>query len=245
MSIEHVIFDKDGTLIDIHFYWGGMVQMRAEILSSKFVSKQQRVQAINDLKSNMGIDLLNNKIKQDGPVGIKPRSKIIEIAYLTLKEKYTANISINNVSKVFLDVDKLSINCLDKFIKPLPGVKKTLDLLKYNNVLISIATTDLTERAILAMKFLKLDKYFNFIVGGDMVERTKPFADLTNLLIKKSAIKSNNTLIIGDSEVDLKMAEAAKTKFLGVTTGLNTGILHDKRTRIIDDLTFFNKTHLL
>jgi len=245
MSIDHVIFDKDGTLIDIHFYWVGMIQMRAETLSSKFVAKQQRVQAINDLKSNMGIDLLRNKIKPDGPVGIEPRSKIIENAYFSLKEKYTPSISRNNVSEVFQEVDELSIKYLDKIIKPLPGVKKTLEFLKLNNVLISIATTDLTERATIAMKFLNLDKYFDFIVGGDMVKKTKPSADLANLLVNKSNIPANKSLIIGDSEVDLKMAEAAKIKFLGVATGLTNASLSNKRKNYINDLTFFNNTHLL
>jgi len=33
---ELIIFDKDGTLIDIHFYWTSMIQNRSECLSRRF-----------------------------------------------------------------------------------------------------------------------------------------------------------------------------------------------------------------
>jgi len=40
MDTELVIFDKDGTLIDVHYYWGGMVELRAKLLSSWYQTQR-------------------------------------------------------------------------------------------------------------------------------------------------------------------------------------------------------------
>ena len=35
-NIETILFDKDGTLIDLHFFWGKMTQLRAQAVIKKY-----------------------------------------------------------------------------------------------------------------------------------------------------------------------------------------------------------------
>ena len=81
----------------------------------------------------MGINVETNKMKPTGPVGIKPRSFIIETAYNYLVEN-NVKCTINQVSNIFIDVDEHSKGILVDLIKPLPGVKSLLYKLKENGI---------------------------------------------------------------------------------------------------------------
>ena len=35
-NIETVLFDKDGTFIDLHYFWGKMTELRAEEIIKRF-----------------------------------------------------------------------------------------------------------------------------------------------------------------------------------------------------------------
>jgi phosphoglycolate phosphatase len=236
MNVDLVIFDKDGTLIDVHYYWGGMVELRAKMLSKKYVKPQQQAQATRELMSNMGIDLNSGKIKFTGPVGIKPREFIINTAYQTIKRYFYA-ITLEQVSSVFKEIDVYSQTHLAQLVKPLPGVETLLMTLKQKKIKISIATTDLTNRAKLAMDSIGLGHYFDNIAGADLVENAKPSPDLVHYLCEEMSIKVENTLVIGDSIVDLNMAEAAAVRFIGVKTGLHSPEFLQRSQVLVDDLT--------
>ena len=35
-NIDTILFDKDGTFIDLHYFWGKMTEMRVEEIIQKF-----------------------------------------------------------------------------------------------------------------------------------------------------------------------------------------------------------------
>lgn len=234
-----VIFDKDGTLIDVHYYWCGMIRLRADMLSKKYIEPAQQQKVANELMSEMGIDLTTQKIKPAGPVGIKPREFIINVAYQVVK-KYCSSIAIEQVSSIFKIIDEHSKQHLDGLVKPLIGAEKLLSRLKKNNYKVTIATTDLTSRAKLAMQSIGFLKYFDYIAGADAVENAKPHPDLVHYLCNKTNINKNNAIVIGDSIADFDMAMTAGVEFIGVKTGLHCPEFLQKSKKIVDNLTYMD-----
>ncbi len=234
-SIEMVVFDKDGTLIDVHHYWCSMIEFRADFFISS-VDLLEKEKLYNELIENMGIDLKTKKMKPEGPVGIKPRGFIIDVALSTMK-KYDNTYTKEMVEEIFIKVDEYSKTKLDVIVKALPDVKRLLEDLKNANVRITIATTDLSQRAVLAMKSLHLDKYFVDIVGADLVENAKPSSDLIEYILNKSKLSRDDIVVVGDSMADLGMAKNAQCRFLGVKSGLYTDEFITRSENLVDDFT--------
>jgi len=232
-NVKMVIFDKDGTLIDVHHYWCSMIKFRADFfVSSVDVLKKKKL--YNELVENMGIDLKTNKMKPQGPVGIKPRNFIIDVALETMN-KYDVKYTKKMVEEIFAKVDEYSKTKLTLIVKALPDVERLLKDLTKANVQITIATTDLSTRAILAMESLNLKKYFLDIAGADLVKNAKPSPDLIEYILSKSNLSKDDVIVVGDSMADLSMAKNAQCRFLGVKSGLYTEEFLNKSEYIIND----------
>ena len=240
MNIDLIIFDKDGTLIDVHYYWCGMIELRAEKLSKDYVGVFNQQAVRQELMSNMGIDLHTRKIKTEGPVGVKPREFIIKICYQTLK-KYCESITVDQISSTFQAIDECSKQDLAALVKPLRGVEDLLLFLEKKNIKIAIATVDLTSRAKLAMDSIGLVNYFDYIVGSDLVKKSKPSPDLVNYICDKMLVDKNRVIVVGDSIVDLEMAESAGVGFIGVKTGLHSPEFLSGSKILVDDLTYIEE----
>jgi HAD superfamily hydrolase (TIGR01549 family) len=234
-KVKMVIFDKDGTLIDVHHYWCSMIEFRAEFFVNS-LNIEDKQQLYDDLVDAMGINLRTKKMKPEGPVGIKPRSLIIDVALKTIK-KYDEDYTEEMVVDIFKEVDEFSKTKLTTIVKALPDVQRVLRDLKDANIKISIATTDLSERALLAMKSLNIDSYFIDIAGADLVKNAKPNPDLVKYIMLKNNLLKENIVVIGDSMADLGMAKNAQCKFIGVKSGLFTDEFISQSENIIDDLT--------
>ena len=72
-NIKAVIFDKDGTLIDIHHYWTSMIKIRASLVALKCLDNNERDRIESHLIDIMGVNLETGQMKPDGPVGVKSR----------------------------------------------------------------------------------------------------------------------------------------------------------------------------
>jgi len=235
-NLQAIIFDKDGTLIDIHYYWSSIITIRTSLVIKKWFDKTSAKEIELKLFDLMGIDVETGRIKPNGPVGIMPRSFIVEIvADFVRKEKPL--VTNEQVENIFKEVDNSSSKNISAFLKILPGVKEFLMLLKQSKISSIIASTDITHRAILAMTALKLDKYFSLILGGDLVKKAKPNPDLAELAMSHLDCKSESIVVIGDHPVDIMMGEAVNAGLnIGVLTGLsNSSMFNDLECLIIDD----------
>ena len=237
-NVNAVIFDKDGTLIDIHYYWVSIIKLRATLVAKKWFKKCNKAQIEEYLINIMGVDLVTKKMKPDGPVGVLPRREIVTLV-ADFVRKSSNKITDDDIEEIFINVDKISSRDMISFVKILPGVQDLLIKLKDFNIQSIIISNDITSRAKLAMKALNLDKYFSKIIGGDLAEKVKPNPDLALLALNDLELNSSNVAIVGDHPFDIMMGTAAN---LGINIAVLTGLtdssakFNDLECVVVEDL---------
>ena len=228
-SPKVVFFDKDGTLVDIHHYWVSMIKIRANFISKKWVTKTTDLNLYSDkLIDAMGVNLVTDRIKHNGPVGVKPRSYIVHIA-ADIVRKEGCYITDEEMELLFMEVDQVTSGNLLSLVKILPGVKKLLCQLKECGIQSIVVSNDITERAKKALEAIKIDHMFVEIIGSDSVSNSKPAPDLIKLGLSRIGINASEAVVIGDHPVDIMM---------GINSGIsaNIGVLNG-----ISEKTAFSK----
>jgi phosphoglycolate phosphatase-like HAD superfamily hydrolase len=216
-NINAVIFDKDGTLIDIHHYWSSIIKIRAFLVAKKWFKKKQRSDIEEYLIDIMGVNLNSGRMKPDGPVGVMPRSYIVSIVADFIR-KNDPLITNRDVERLFKNADLISLKDISSFIRVLPGVEELLVNLKESDIDSIIVSNDITIRAKMAMEAVNLEKYFTEIIGGDLAKKAKPEPELALLALSVLKLNAKNVAIIGDHPFDIMMGTA-------VNSGLNIGVL--------------------
>ena len=216
-DVRLVIFDKDGTLMDLYHYWSQMVALRAKLICQKLELNKEHQ---NRLVYEMGVDLKAGRLRPEGPVGIKKREIVLQasIDYLT---SIGCVESYHLCFGVFEEVDQISALDLKRFIKPIDSVADLLSLLSKKGCKIAIATTDKTARARLAMEFLGFRDKIDIVVGADLVSKTKPAPEMIYLILNTLKVDKANAIMVGDTITDVQMGiNAGLQASVGVLTGL-------------------------
>ena len=103
------------------------------------------------------------------------------------------------------------------------GIKETLSLLKENGFLMSVATNAPSTFAKRMLKHLKVDKYFEYIVGADMVKNPKPHPEMLYLIFKNYGFDSvkGSGWMVGDNSKDMGVAKNANLRGIFATWGFS------------------------
>ncbi|MBT6049893.1 MAG: HAD family hydrolase [Candidatus Scalindua sp.] len=233
-NIELVIFDKDGTLVDLYNYWANMINFRVESAQKKLgFNESNKI----DIMYAMGVDVENGRLRSEGPVGLKKREIVMQAMVDSLAEIGFSD-TYNTCFQIFKEVDEQSINHLDDIVKPISGMHGLINSLYEKDCKIAIATTDKTARADLAADFLGISDRVNMVVGEDMVANCKPHPDMADLILKKLSVDKENAVIVGDAITDIEMGFNAGLKAsIGVCSGLTSenGLL-EKTKYVIKDI---------
>jgi phosphoglycolate phosphatase-like HAD superfamily hydrolase len=215
-EIDLVIFDKDGTLMELHHYWTGMCVLRADHIGERLgLTGEQKER----LLLAMGVDIGRRRLLTEGPVGIKKREVVMQAAV-----DYLASIGHPGTgplcTEVFEEVDRLSADMLDRLVIPIPGAAGLMNRLVATGCRTAIATTDRSYRAKLAMDVLGFGRQIDLIVGADMVREAKPDPAMVHLILEKLSVSRSRALLVGDATTDMKMGSAAGLAgSVGVLTG--------------------------
>lgn len=140
----------------------------------------------------------------------------------TYKTVGIAKSDIENAVKYYQDVYKQQ--ALD-YIYPFDGVIDLLTELKTQGVKLFIASTKNEDGAISVLKKLKLIDFFDYVAGGtDDQKRSEKEEIITYLLHQAKITDKANTVMVGDTFLDIKGAKDNGLSSIGVTYGYGNNL---------------------
>lgn len=215
-DVEAVLFDKDGTIIDSHKYWGGIIEKRSKALREEL---KLNFSYHKKLSLWMGFSLEKRRLLPEGPVGIDTREEVIRKLTIQLKNE-GIEITQKKIGYIFNYVHTQFVKEIQNHLKILPGVKRLLEALKEKKVKMAIITTDSIKNTEEIISLLNLKKYFDVLIGREYSLSPKASGIPARIALDLLKTSRGNTISIGDAPMDLIMAKKAGLKAgMGVALG--------------------------
>ena len=110
-------------------------------------------------------------------------------------------------------------------IFPINGLRKFLDNLKKNNILLSIGSNAIRKNVLMTIEELSITNYFSSIICGDEVSKGKPNPEMYIKTLSNLKVNKNECIIFEDSIEGVTAAKNANIKAIGVTSSQSSEIL--------------------
>jgi phosphoglycolate phosphatase len=204
-SIDLLIFDLDGTLID---------------------SKEDLAHAVNAARRHMGLAPIENErvysyVGNGAPVLMRramgPAATEAEVQ--TALEYFMAYYKDH------------MLDCTTLY----PGVREALDDLRAGGIRMSVLTNKPVRFSQLLVEGLGLSGHFLRVYGGNSFEQKKPDPAGVHKLLEEAAVAPDRALMVGDSDVDIRTARNAGILACGVTYGFQPETLEQAPPDILVD----------
>jgi phosphoglycolate phosphatase-like HAD superfamily hydrolase len=174
----------------------------------------------------------------------------LNISYKISKDDFYNKIGHHFID-IFNDMD-IEVTDFEEFIniykahyfdfinssKLYPNVENTLIFLNEKNVKTSLLTTKGQDQAEKIIKHFQLEKHFNYIMGRRNGIDHKPSAEPLLKICSDLKLEPENSMIVGDTEMDIRCGKNAGAKTCAVTFGYRSfsDIQRENPDYIIDKL---------
>lgn len=212
-----VIFDKDGTLVDLTGLLLTSGRARAGALAALV-----NAEAAQAWQQAVGVDLAAGWLDADGPLCLAPRCDELLVAAATL---YRLGLPWHSARALAVAAYDRADQMLESPYGGdlLPGIADMLTGLRARGLRAAVATTDRRWRAEASLATLGVAGHFDAIVGIEDVTNGKPAPDLAQVACQRLGCQPSEAVVVGDSPVDMLMGRAAgAAACIGVTSGLNS-----------------------
>lgn len=206
-DINHIIFDKDGTITDSNVYWCEIIRRRVHALANIFPLNASQLDEIQISMGSSGTTLSPN-----GPIALKSRSFVLKVVVDKLRF-YGINTSLETVSALFDCVHNEFLPESDNFVVPILPCIDFIQKLNNFDVSVSLATSDSYSNTVQVLSRLSLLDIF----ASNIICRDSGFGDKVNgtpavELCRRTGSPAATSLVIGDAPMDATMASSAKLK---------------------------------
>ena len=103
--------------------------------------------------------------------------------------------------------------------KPFEGAEEILNFLNEKEIKISLLTTKVQDQADKIIDHFKLRKYFSFVMGRRENIANKPSAEPLIFICNNLNVLPKNTLMVGDTELDIQCGKNAAAKTCAAAYG--------------------------
>jgi phosphoglycolate phosphatase len=206
MAITAILFDKDGTLIDVNGTW---------LPFYKAMLKQEQGLSPAAIEAKMvaaGLDPANNTFRAGSTLAGGTTGQLVKLWWPDAGPDEQADITW----RLDHDFAPLALAHLSPLM-PLPPV---LEALQTQGLTLGVATNDGEVSAKRHLAALKVDHYFAEILGSDSVAAPKPSGDMVQMFAKRVGIATHEIAMVGDNTHDL---EEARNGGAGLAIGVLSG----------------------
>ncbi|WP_100374006.1 pyrophosphatase PpaX [Bacillus sp. FJAT-45037] len=118
----------------------------------------------------------------------------------------------------------------DELVREYEGVFETIKTLHEKGYNLAIVTTKIRKTALMGLKLMNLDSYFDVVVGLDDVTHAKPHTEPLELALERLGVTKEGAMMIGDSPHDIHAG-----KNLGIpTAGVSWSIKGEEAIRALE-----------
>lgn len=164
---------------------------------------------------------------------------------LKISYKIDEDVFTNMIGMHFVDIFermKIEVTDFEKFITIYkafyfdfmessvlyPDVSETLTFLNKKKIKVSLLTTKVQDQAEKIIDHFKLRSSFNYLMGRRDGLEHKPSPKPLLFICKELKVTTSETLMVGDTELDIQCGKSAGSKTCGVLFGYRTKIQLEK-----------------
>ena len=220
-DIETILFDKDGTFIDLHYFWGKMTELRAKAVIEHFSIKQD---LLTNLCLFLGYDINSKKMLKDGITALYSRPKIIDIFCENLKE-CNIKTSHSEIEKIFDKVNNIFYADMQKYTKPIDSAIDFIKKVHSLGIKCGIVTSDSKESTMMTLNHFGWTDLFSAVIGRESTPEHKESGIPAKIILEQLKANPQTTVMIGDAPMDYL---AAKNAGINQTILVATGQIESK-----------------
>jgi HAD superfamily hydrolase (TIGR01509 family) len=196
ISIKAVIFDLDGTIASFNLDYKALRgDVRVYLLRTGVPASLLSVnESIFEMLKKTEIFMKNS--------GKSEAIEVIRREALAIAEKYELEAARDT--------------------SLLPGVNETLKTLKQMGLKIGLFTLSGDKSARYILQRFKLGDFFGVTVPRNKVNYVKPNPEHLEMALKVLGVAPEETVVVGDSKVDMESAKELKAIAIGLPTGTST-----------------------
>ncbi|OFW35607.1 MAG: hypothetical protein A2074_04075 [Candidatus Aquicultor primus] len=207
-EISGLIFDKDGTIIDSHLYWGEIVRRRATAVIKHYGLSSAN---FDEICGFMGYSTELRRLKPAGPVALVARPEVIHSLAMGLTA-LSVKPETEELETLFGEVMTGFNKDILQYVKLLPGAEKFIARASEAGLKLSLVTSDSAVSAEKILAHTGLKQYFGPVIGRESVSADKKTGLPALAALSGMAVSPERTAAIGDAPVDAEMALRAGLK---------------------------------
>ena len=179
--LEAVIFDMDGVLVD---------------------SEPHHVEIEKKLFRKLGLSVSGEE--HAGYMGTAT-----DAMWKKVKQNHDANLDVAEMVKLNYQECNNHFSALEE-LEPMPGLVNVLKVLQERNIPMAVASSSGLETIKIILERTGIIKFFQIIVSGSMVEKSKPEPDIFLHAAGLLKVEPQKCMVIEDSSNGVKAAKAAE-----------------------------------
>jgi phosphoglycolate phosphatase len=204
-----IVFDLDGTLIDTA---PDLAEATNHVLSTLGLARVNELE-IRPFVGHGALAMIDGAVKSHGR---KLSERELHDLFEVFLAYYSAHIADYSV--------------------PYPHIVDTLEALKAEGATLAVCTNKMETQARAVIDALKLDHYFTALTGRDSLGVYKPDPGHLTGTIARAGGEPEKSIMVGDSETDIRTAKAAGIPVVAVSFGYSVDpVLSFGPDAIIDD----------